>query len=110
MKKEVLYSIVDFEDKAIVIECTRQKEILEYLDNALELVDEDSEYGQFNWDVIFADDSFYITYTDGSFYSCGWDGEYGKYKKKGIERIIYTNAYDVMVYGDYEVNEWGCVS
>lgn len=76
MKKK-LYDIKDFEDcKSIVYETTRQKDILDVLDEMLE----NSE--QFGWAYIFEDDSFYIEYTDGSSYEANEYGEYGSYKKK----------------------------
>lgn len=102
IKKE--YSIKDFDEKAIVWEAKRQKDILEILDEALENVEE------FGWEHIFQDDSFYIEYADGTTYTADFMGECGIYKKKGIERIIYTNCTDTQVYGDYEVNEYGNVS
>lgn len=103
MKKK-LYDIKDFEEKSVVWETNRQKDILDILD---ELLENAEIYG---WSYIFEDDSFYIEYLDGKTYEAGACGEYGEYKKKGIARIIYTNANDTQVYGDYEVNEYGNVS
>lgn len=98
------YPIIDFDEKSIVYETKRQKDILNTLDEFLENAE------VFGWEHIFQDDSFYIEYTDGTTYSANFMGECGVYKKKGIERIIYTNCSDTQVYGDYEVNEYGNVS
>lgn len=102
VKKE--YDIKDMEEKSIVIEVKRQKYILDDLDEMLENAE------MYGWSYIFEDDSFYIEYTDGTYYEANVFGEYGVYKKKGIARIIWTNAYDTQVYGAYEVNEYGNVS
>lgn len=99
-----LYDIKDFEEKSIVWETKRQKDILDILD---EMIENAEIYG---WDYMFEDDSFYIEYKDGKTYEANECGEYGTYKKKGIARIIYVNANDTQVYGKYEVNEYGNVS
>lgn len=103
MKKK-LYDIKDMEEKSIVWETKRQKDILDILDEKIENAEE------FGWFYIFSDDNFYIEYNDGTTYEAGSNGEYGTYKKKGIARIIYTNANDTQVFGTYEVNEYGIVS
>lgn len=102
MKKK-LYSIEGMEEKSIVYETKRQRDILDVLDEMLEGVD------TFGWEYTFEDDSFFIEYKDSSTYSADFFEECGKYKKKGIKRIIYTNVHDTMVYGEYNVNEFGDV-
>lgn len=99
-----LYDIKDYDDKSIVWETKRQKDILDILD---EMIENAETYG---WDYTFEDDSFYIEYADGKTYEAGAYGEYGEYKKKGIVKIIYTNSNDTQVYGNYEANEYGNVS
>lgn len=99
-----LYDIKDFEEKSIVYETKRQKDILDVLDEMIENAE------IFGWAYIFEDDSFYIEYKDGKTYEANECGEWGTYKKKSIERIIYVNANDTQVYGKYEVNEYGNVS
>lgn len=99
-----LYDIKDFEEKSIVYETKRQKDVLDILDELLENAE------MFGWAYTFEDDSFYIEYTDGKTYETNECGEYGIYKKKGIARIIYVNENDTQVYGQYEVNEYGNVS
>lgn len=73
IKKE--YPIKDFEEMSIVWETKRQKDILDILDEMLENAQ------KFGWFYIFADDNFYIEYTDGSTYEAGSCGEYGLIKK-----------------------------
>ena len=102
--KKVLYDIKDMEEKSIVYETNRQKDILDILDEMIENAE------QFGWSYIFEDDSFYIEYADGSTYEANEGGEYGVYKKRNIKRIIYVNANDTQVYGEYEVNEYGNVA
>lgn len=102
--RKVNYKIIDFEMLVIVNETKVQKDILGYLDEMLECAEDNG------WDYTFSDDIFYIEYKDGSTYEAGPAGEYGKYKKKGISRIIWNNAFDTWVYGDYTINEWGCIS
>lgn len=103
--KKVEYDIIDIDDiKSVVYETNKQKEILTVLD---EMIENSNIYG---WKYIFEDDSFYIEYKDGSTYEANCFGEYGTYKKKNIDRIIYVNASDTWVYGKYDVNEYGIVS
>lgn len=99
-----LYNIKDYQEKIIVYETKRQKDILDILDEMLE------NAVTFGWAYTFEDDHFFIEYKDGTSYEVGECGEYGTYKKKGISRIIYENANDTQVYGQYEVNEHGKVS
>lgn len=99
-----IYNIKDIDEKSIVFETKRQKDILDILDEMLENAE------TLGFSYIFEDDSFYIEYTDGKTYEANWCGEYGTYKKKGIARIIYVNANDTQVFGEYEVNEYGNVS
>ena len=103
MTKRV-YDIKDMEEKSIVYETKRQKDILDILDEMLE------NAKTFGWAYTFEDDSFYIEYADGTTYEAHECGEYGIYRKKGITRIIYVNANDTQVYGNYKVNEYGNVS
>lgn len=102
IKKE--YEIKDFDEKSIVYETKRQKDILDVLDEMLENAE------LFGWSYIFENDSFYIEYTDGKTYEANEHTDCGTYKKKGIKRIIYSNANDTQVFGEYEVNEYGIVS
>ena len=60
--------------------------------------------------MVFAYSRFYIEYKDGTTYEANEDGDYGKYSKRNIVKIIYENENDTMVYGAYEVNEYGIVS
>lgn len=99
MKKE--YSIKDYDGYSIVYETKKQKDILDILD---ELIENAETYG---WEYIFEDNSFRIEYTDGSEYEANDLGSYGKYRKKGISRIIYVNANDTQVFGSYSVNDYG---
>ena len=105
MKKvEYEINIEGIELTSIVYETKKQKDILDILD---EMIENAKYYG---WAYTFEDAHFSIEYTDGTSYEASECGEYGTYKKRGIERIIYVNANDTQVYGEYEVNEYGNVS
>lgn len=101
MKKKIFETVFDV--NAIVFETSRQKDILDVLDEMLENAKD------LGWGNIFEDSSFYIQYRNNKTYEASSCGEYGEYKKKGIERIIYVNPNDTQVYGHYEVNEYGNV-
>lgn len=108
VKKE--YPIKDIDDiKAVVWECKTQKEILEYLDEALEN-EQIWLSGNTRCCNPFEDESYFILYKDGSTYSKLDGVEEGVYKKKNIKAIVYNNPCDTWVYGDYEVNEYGVVT
>lgn len=104
--KKVEYKINSggIELESVVYETRKQKDILDILDDMIENA---REHG---WAYTFEDDQFYIEYTDGTTYEAGECGEYGTYKKRNIKRIIYVNANDTQVYGDYEVNKYGIVA
>lgn len=101
IKREYETGIEDI--KSIVYETNRQKDITDILD---EMIENAEEYG---WGYTFADDSFYIEYADGTTYEAGEMTDEGNYKKRNIIKMIYTNANDTVVYGDYKVNEYGIV-
>lgn len=103
--KKIEYEIKDMPGlTSTVWEVKRQKDILDILDEMLENAE------LFGWSYVFEDESFYIEYNDGTTYEAGESTEEGIYKKKGIKRIIYNNANDTQVYGEYDVNEYGIVS
>ena len=99
-----IYDIKDMEEKSIVFEAKKQKDILGVLDEMIENAE------QFGWAYVFENESFYIEYKNGKTYEASECGEYGIYKKKGISKIIYVNPMDTQVFGKYEVNEYGNVS
>lgn len=108
IKKE--YPIKDMDGlTATVWECKTQKEILVWLDEALKMEKLWIE-GNNLISNPFEDDAYYILYNDGSTY-IKMDGiEEGIYKKKNIKAIVFNNANDTMVYGEYEINEYGIVT
>lgn len=106
--KLVEYPITDMDINVSVFEFKRQKSILDTLDEMLE------NYNLYEQGILpsnpLEDESFYILYKDGSFYSLGECWEDGVYKKRNIKSIVYDNPCDTWVYGEYEVNEYGVVS
>ena len=103
--KRAMYDVSfdGIDHSSVVWETSRQRDILDVLDEMLENAE---IYG---WDYIFSDVSFYIEYADGTTYEANGGGEYGVYKRRGIKRMIYENPYDTQVYGPYTVNEYGYV-
>lgn len=64
---------------------------------------------QYDW-FDGSDDCFHILYKDGS-YDCineEYDGH--KIKRKNIASIVYDNACTSIVYGNFEINEFGVVT
>lgn len=104
------FPVKDMDVCVTVIEVDRQKDILCVLDELIENDEyfrNDERYVNYN---VFMDEAFFILYKDGSYYS-NVDGDVeGIYKKKNIKGIHYSNPEDSQVYGEYEVNEWGCVT
>ena len=101
MRKEI--KSVYVEDIKIDIEImTTAKDVLgwmeQYLDNF-----------QYDW-FDTTDESFFIVYKDGSTDSIDsfYDGH--KIRKQNIKSIVYNNPEDYIVYGDYEINEYGVVT
>lgn len=74
---EKRYFVEDVNDYSVVYECKAQKDILSILDD---MIDTAENWG---WNSVFADDCFYIEYTDGTTYTADFTGEEGRYRKKG---------------------------
>lgn len=99
--KSKTFHIQDIDSDIIVEECTR-KELLSWLDDYVDNFD-------YEW-FDPSDQAFSILYTDGSYdiVGEGYDGHH--IKRTGIASIVYDNPSTSMVYGNYEINEYGVVS
>lgn len=95
------FNIQDIDSNMIVEECTR-KELLSWLDEYID----NTKYDWFDG----SDQAFSILYNDGSydFINEEYDGHH--VKRTGIASIVYDNPSTSMVYGDYEINEYGVVT
>lgn len=88
-------------DYTIVLEPTTRKNILSYLDEYLENL----KYDFFDP----SDDVFIILYKDGSTDYINEDYDGHKIRRQHIASMVYTNAYSDMVFGNFEMNEYGIV-
>ena len=90
-------------DCTVVVEIAKtRKEVLDWLDQYIE----NFEYDFFDP----TDDAFAILYKDGT--TDHIDAEYDghKIKRKGIISMVYTNACTDIVFGNFEMNEYGVVT
>ena len=95
------FVIIDLDCEIIVEVMKRQKDIFDYI----------SEYTE-NLEYLWFDpsyDIFSILYKDGSFdyIDLNYDGH--KIKKKNVLSMVYNNACTSIVYGNFEINEYGVV-
>ena len=99
--KERIFRIEDIDAEAMVEVVNRQKDIFDFLDDYMD---------NFNEDFFCAeDDSFEILYKDGKteYISSDWDGH--KVRRNNILSMVYNNACTAVVYGNFEINEYGIV-
>lgn len=101
MNKDRRFLIKDI-DCEILVEVVSRKEVLSWLEEYLENL----PYEWFDG----SNDCFHILYKDGS-YDCineEYDGH--KIKKQNIASIVYNNPCTSIVYGNFEINEYGVVT
>ena len=89
-------------DCEMIVEETTRKEVLEWMDDYIE----NSVYDWFDG----SDQAFLILYKDGTsdFINEEYDGH--KVRRTNIASIIYDNPCTSMVFGNYEINEYGVVT
>lgn len=100
MRKEIRKHFVKDVECQIEIEImSKTKDIFDWLDEYVENL----EYEWFDG----SDDSFEIIYKDGTveYIDNSYDGH--KIKRRNIKSMLYNNPCTYMVYGDYEINEYG---
>lgn len=88
------------------VDCTIEVEIMSKAKDVLDWMDEYIENLQYDW-FDSSDDSFEILYKDGTieYVDSEYDGH--KIKRQNIKSIVYNNPEDYIVYGEYEMNEFG---
>ena len=101
MKKDRRFLIKDI-DCEVLVEVMSRKEALELLDEYLENL----TYEWFDG----SDDCFHILYKDGSCDCINEEYDGHKIKIRDIASIVYDNACTSMVYGNFEINEYGVVT
>lgn len=89
-------------DCEIIVEEESRKEILSWMDEYIENF-------QYDW-FDASDQAFSILYKDGTcdFINEEYDGH--KVKRTNIASIVYDNECTSMVFGNYEINEYGVVT
>ncbi len=100
--KEIPIHIKDV-DCIITIEVmSKAKDIFDYL----EQYTNNLQYDWFDPD----DESFQILYKDGTaeYIDNSYDGH--KIKRTGIQSMVYNNPETYIVYGTYEINDYGVVN
>lgn len=102
MKKDRRFLVKDINCGILVELAKRQKEIFDWMDDYIE---------NFHYDWFDpCDDSFEILYNDGTydFVDGCYDGH--KIKRKNISSIVYSNSNSYIVFGKFEINEYGVVT
>lgn len=94
------FFLKDIETTVIVEFARTQKEIFGWLDDMIENL-------QYDW--FHTDDTFCILYKDGTeeYINSDYDGH--KVKRNNIASIVYSNDCSYIVYGNFEINEYGIV-
>lgn len=100
--KERVFRIEDLDCYIAIEIVNRQKDIFDYIDDYIENLSYDWFDG--------SDDSFQIVYKDGTeeYIDEEYDGH--KIRRNNILSMVYNNACDSVVYGGFEINEYGVVS
>lgn len=100
--KERVFRIEDLDCYIAIEIVNRQKDIFDYIDDYIENLSYDWFDG--------SDDSFQIVYKDGTeeYIDEAYDGH--KIRRNNISSMVYNNACTAVVYGGFEINEYGVVS
>ena len=100
--KERIFKIEDIDCEVTVEIVNRQKDIFD-------LIDEFTENLRYSW-FDADDDTFQILYKDGTedYIESDYDGH--KIKRNNISSIVYNNACTSIVYGSFEINEYGVIT
>lgn len=101
MTEKRVFLIRDIQCETIV-EITSRKDVLSWLDEYLENLPYEWFDGR--------DDCFHILYKDGTCDCINEEYDGHKIRKQHIASIVYTNACTDMVYGNFEINEYGVVT
>ena len=95
------YLIKDI-DCEIIVEETTRKEVIAWMDEYVE----NSVYDWFDG----SDQAFSILYKDGTTDCINEEYDGHKIRKTNIASIVYDNPCTSMVFGNYEINEYGVVT
>ena len=101
MKKDRRFLIKDINCE-VLVEVMSRKEVLEWMDEYLENL----PYEWFDG----SNDCFHILYKDSSCDCINEEYDGHKIKRQNIASIVYDNACTSIVYGNFEINEYGVVT
>lgn len=101
-RKVKTYLIKDL-DCEIIVEETTRKEILSYLDEYLENLEDGYDMSDF---------AFHILYTNGNAVSIvdNDDTDAHQIRRQNILSMVYDNPSTSMTFGPYSINEYGVVT
>ena len=100
--KTLTYKILDIDANVVVELSNTQKEIFDWMDEYLENL-------QYDW-YDGSDMSFRILYKDGTEDVIDMDYDGHKVRKNNIKSMVFDNACTSIVYGTYQINEYGVVN
>ena len=100
--KEIPIHIKDVDCNITIEVMSKAKDIFDYLEQYVDNL----QYDWFDPD----DESFQILYKDGTseYIDNSYDGH--KIKRIGIQSMVYNNPETYIVYGTYEINDYGVVN
>ena len=101
MKKDRRFLVKGI-DCEVIVEVTSRKEVIGWMDEYLENL----PYEWFDG----SNDCFHILYKDGTYDCINEDYDGHKIKRINIASIVYDNAASSMVYGNFDINEYGVVT
>lgn len=100
--KERNFRIEDINCVAVVEIVNKQKDIFD-------AIDEYVENCQYEW-YDSSDDTFAILYKDGTEDYIGEDYDGHKIRRNNIASMVWNNPCTAVVYGGFEINEYGVVT
>lgn len=100
--KTLTFKILDIDTNIVVELSNTQKEIFDWMDEYIENL-------QYDW-YDGSDMSFKILYKDGTEDIIDMDYDGHKVKRNNIKSLVFDNPSTSMVYGTYQINEYGVVN
>lgn len=98
---ERIFKIDDIDAEVVIEVVNKQKDIFDFIDEYVENL-------QYDW-FDGSDDSFEILYKDGTSEYINDEYNGHKIRRNNIAAMAYSNACTTVVYGNFEINEYGVV-
>lgn len=101
IKETRTFHIEDVDCDVLIEIASSKKDIFDFIEEYVENL-------EFDW-FDATEDSFQILYKDGTedFVDSDYDGH--KIRRQNVKSMVYSNVSSYIVFGDYEVNEYGSV-